>query len=67
MTREMGKPLTETRGDVQLALAEVARAANRLHEATAAATHALDLYERKGHVLGAERARAFLGQPVANR
>jgi tetratricopeptide (TPR) repeat protein len=51
----------ETRGDVQLALAEVARAANRPDEATAAASHALELYERKGHVIGAERARAFLG------
>jgi class 3 adenylate cyclase/predicted ATPase len=52
----------EMRGDVQLALAEVARAANRPDDATAAATHALELYERKGHVIGAERARAFLGQ-----
>jgi class 3 adenylate cyclase/predicted ATPase len=55
----------ETRGDVQLALAEVARAANRESEATAAATHALELYERKGHVVGAEHARTFLAQPVA--
>jgi len=52
---------------VQLALAEVALAANRHDDAMAAAAHALDLYERKGHVLGADRARAFLGRPVAKR
>jgi class 3 adenylate cyclase len=57
----------ETRADAQFALAEVARAANRPDEEASAAANAVELYERKGHVIGAELVREFLRQPVVER
>ncbi len=56
----------ETRADAHLALAEVARAAGRVDESASAAACALELYERKGHVIGVQRVRAFtaLGSAV---
>jgi tetratricopeptide (TPR) repeat protein len=57
----------ETRAAAQLALADVTRAANRPEEEAAAAALALQLYEQKGDVIGAQRVRAFLGEPVAKR
>ena len=41
-------------------LAKVLYMAGRRHEATAALAEAIRLYERKGNMLAAERARAFL-------
>jgi class 3 adenylate cyclase/DNA-binding SARP family transcriptional activator/tetratricopeptide (TPR) repeat protein len=48
-------------GDALLDFAEVLRAARRPAEARAAAGRALELYERKGNVVSAARARASLG------
>jgi hypothetical protein len=50
-------------GETLLALATVLRAAGREQEALAAAREALALFERKGDVPDARRARAFLGDP----
>ena len=49
-------------GDALLDLAEVLRAAGRPDEAEAAVERALALYERKGNVVSATRARAALAQ-----
>jgi len=46
--------------DAFLDLADVLRLGGRRDEATAAAGEALELYERKGNVVGAARARAAL-------
>ncbi|MFN2470368.1 MAG: adenylate/guanylate cyclase domain-containing protein [Gaiellaceae bacterium] len=48
------------RADTHMVLAEVLRSAGRKVEAREAAGAALALYEQKGHVLGAERARRAL-------
>jgi hypothetical protein len=58
----------ETRADMQLALAEVARAANRPEEEASAAAYALELYELKGDLVGARRVRAFtaIGRAVTS-
>ena len=47
------------RGDALLDLAEVLRLAGRPFEAEAEARRALELYERKGNVVLAERARSW--------
>jgi class 3 adenylate cyclase/tetratricopeptide (TPR) repeat protein len=47
-------------GEAFLDLAEVLRAAGQLQDAGEAAREALDLYERKGNIVEAGRARAFL-------
>jgi ATP/maltotriose-dependent transcriptional regulator MalT len=48
-------------GDGMLDLAEVLRACSRRDESAGAARTALSLYEQKGNVVGAARARALLG------
>ncbi|HEX2031305.1 MAG TPA: adenylate/guanylate cyclase domain-containing protein [Actinomycetota bacterium] len=55
-----GTDFLETRADVRLALAEVLELAGRGAEAAAAIREAADLYERKGNVVSADRARAAL-------
>jgi class 3 adenylate cyclase/tetratricopeptide (TPR) repeat protein len=50
-------------GETLLALAMVLRAAEREEEAVASAREALALFERKGDVPDARRARTFLGDP----
>jgi DNA-binding SARP family transcriptional activator len=49
------------RAKICLDLAEVLRTAGRDAEASNAVERALALYEQKGNVVGAQRARAFLG------
>jgi class 3 adenylate cyclase/tetratricopeptide (TPR) repeat protein len=51
-------------GDALMRLAEVLRAAGRSKEAESAARDALELYERKGNVVSAQRATALLADPV---
>jgi hypothetical protein len=48
-------------GETLLALATVLRAAGREDEAVATAREALELFERKGDVPDARRARSILG------
>jgi len=50
------------RGDALLDLAEVLRASARLEEAGAALRRALSLYERKGNLVGAKKARSLLAE-----
>jgi hypothetical protein len=45
-------------------LAEVLRASGRSKEAELAARAALELYERKGNIVSAQRAAALLAEPV---
>jgi class 3 adenylate cyclase/tetratricopeptide (TPR) repeat protein len=49
-----------TRGDARMSLAYVLRAADRRDEAAVPAREALELFERKGDVADAERARSLL-------
>jgi hypothetical protein len=49
-------------GNVALDRAEVLRLARRPAEARAAATDALERHERKGHAIGARRARELLAR-----
>jgi DNA-binding SARP family transcriptional activator len=51
--------LLSDRGDALLALAEVLRLAGHATEAEAAARRALELYERKGNLVSASRARSW--------
>jgi class 3 adenylate cyclase/tetratricopeptide (TPR) repeat protein len=51
-------------GDALMRLAEVLRAAGRSKEAESAARDALELYERKGNTVSAQRATALLADPV---
>jgi class 3 adenylate cyclase/tetratricopeptide (TPR) repeat protein len=53
------------RGDTLLDLAEVLRLAGRPHEAIPALEEAVALYERKGNVVSAAKARALLQEPAA--
>ena len=50
----------DQRGEARLALAMVVRATGRMDEATAEAGRALELFERKGNIVSAERARELL-------
>ena len=54
----------DMRGDALLDLATVLRAADRSKEAADAAEQALKLYERKGNVVSAAKARAFAAEVV---
>jgi hypothetical protein len=54
----------ELAAEARLALAE-AIASERTPEAMSAAAEATELYERKGNLVGADRARAFLGATQA--
>ena len=49
--------------DALMDLAEVLRLTDRDSEAAPFVEQALELYEQKGHVVGAERARALLAEP----
>jgi tetratricopeptide (TPR) repeat protein len=51
-------------GDALMRLAEVLRASGRSKEAELAARAALELYERKGNIVSAQRAAALLAEPV---
>ena len=57
----------ELQGDCLLALADVLRFADRDRDATEALEQALVLYERKGNVVLAERARALLANVSSAR
>ncbi len=57
-----GMDVLWSRGNAQLALAEVLGAAGKKEEAAAAARDALAEYERKGNVVMAARARALQGE-----
>jgi hypothetical protein len=46
------------RATVVLDLAEVLGRSGRAHEAAAARSQALELFEQKGNIVGADRARA---------
>ena len=48
------------RGDARMVLARVLLAASRLEWASRVASEALELYERKGNIVSAERARDML-------
>jgi len=52
----------ERHADTLVALARVREAAGDIAEAAVAAQKALELYERKGHVVSAARARALLDE-----
>jgi hypothetical protein len=52
------------RGDARIRLAEVLRLADRRDEASAVTREALILYERKGNLVSAERAKALLAERV---
>ena len=52
------------RGDTLVDLAEILRAPARPEEAAARSREAVDLYERKGNVVSAAKARALLGKPA---
>lgn len=54
--------LARLQGRAQLALAEALRAAGRDDDAVAAARDALNRFERKGAIVLADRARAFLAE-----
>ena len=54
--------LLSERADTLLDLAHVLAAAGRVPEAHAAATQALDLYQRKGNLPGAREALTYLAQ-----
>ena len=54
--------LPSDRGDALLDLAEVFRTSARLEEAGAAVRRALSLYERKGNLVRAEKARSLLAE-----
>jgi hypothetical protein len=51
--------------DAHADLAEVLKLANRNAEAIAELRVALELYERKGHLVGADRMRAQLAELMA--
>jgi tetratricopeptide (TPR) repeat protein len=51
-------------GDALMRLAEVLRVSGRSKEAERAARAALELYERKGNIVSAQRAAALLAEPV---
>lgn len=51
-----------THGDALMALAEVDRVGKRPSEAVPVIEQALELYERKGNVVSAGKARALLGE-----
>jgi tetratricopeptide (TPR) repeat protein len=55
-----------TRGDLLLALAEVARRAGATEEAPRATDEAARLYEQKGNVVAARKARALLAEARAS-
>ena len=57
-----GTDLPSDRGDALLDLGEVLRAWARLEEAGAAVRRALSLYEWKGNLVGAEKARSLLAE-----
>jgi predicted ATPase/class 3 adenylate cyclase len=52
------------RADSLVRLSEVLRLAGRANEAESAARDALELYERKGNIVSAQRATALLAEPV---
>jgi tetratricopeptide (TPR) repeat protein len=52
----------DLRGDALIALAEVLRLADRPEEAATVGEHALRLYEQKGNVVSAGKARALLAE-----
>jgi tetratricopeptide (TPR) repeat protein len=54
--------LPSQRADTLLDYAQVLAAAGRVPEAHAAATQALDLYQRKGNLPGARESRRYLAQ-----
>jgi class 3 adenylate cyclase/tetratricopeptide (TPR) repeat protein len=56
----------EVRGDVFMNRAEVLRAARRVDEAETDVSEALALYEQKGNVVSAGRARAALDELIAD-
>jgi len=56
----------DLRGDALMALAEVLRTAQRPEEAVPLIGEALRLYEQKGNVVSAGRARSLLDELVAN-
>jgi tetratricopeptide (TPR) repeat protein len=62
VTLAEGTDLPSDRGDALLDLAEVLRASARLEEAEAAGRRALSLFERKGNLVGAEKARSLLAE-----
>jgi hypothetical protein len=51
-------------GDARIRLAEVLRLADRHDDASAVTREALILYERKGNLVSAERAKALLAERV---
>jgi DNA-binding SARP family transcriptional activator len=55
------------RGDAFMDLAEVLRRAGRRSEASRAVSRALELYQRKGNIVSAERSRALLMEPAKGR
>jgi tetratricopeptide (TPR) repeat protein len=55
----------DTRGDVLVNRAEVLRIAGRIDDAKADMRKALALYEQKGNVVSAGRARAALDELIA--
>jgi hypothetical protein len=69
MARESASAAEETdalnlRGEMELALAEVLRPADRNDEAAAAARAALHAFEKKGNLVAAERVTTVMTQPV---
>ena len=57
-----GRGNLNSRAEISLALAEVQRAARRADEADASVAEALALYEQKGNIAAAARARAALSE-----
>jgi hypothetical protein len=56
--------LLSHRGDAMLDLAEVLRTCSRTDEYQSVAETALSLYEKKGNVVGAARARSLLSNRI---
>jgi hypothetical protein len=54
--------LLSEQADAMLALAEVLRTCARIDESESAAQTGLSLYDQKGNVVGAARARRLLGK-----
>ena len=57
-----GGDFLDSHGDALMALAEVLRLAARAQDAGAALEHAVRLYEQKGNLVSAARARTLLGE-----
>jgi len=55
----------DAHGDALMDLAEVRRLAGRADDARPALEQALQLYEQKGNLVSAAKARALLGEPIS--